>query len=437
MRAAPVLAVDLNHGHLDAWTVTPDGNPAGPPVTIPLVLAGLPASQRDGRLRAAISELTRIARQHSCRAVVIEDLDFAGAREQGRERHGSRPSRGRRGRSFRQIVAGLPTRKFRDRLTQMAANAGVAVIAADPAYTSRWGREHWLAPLQDRASPVAPVAVHHAAAVVIGRRALGHRARRRAGVTGNGQRTARRRAAPRAPAARRTDRNGRPRKAQRQPPPWQKTATAKRTRPPDQAAQDRSGPLASQDHVLLAHQERLMDNQDRRSIGRFRQCRRSGVIMTEQAPRIDYANIPAPAEGILVTMFITVRKVARSRDFYSRVLGGTVVLDENPCIVKLSNSWIIMNPGGPPTPDKPGISVIDYEPGNTTSIFLNLRVADIQACYEEWRAKGAEFVTPPIDRGAEIRCYLRDPDGYLIEVGQSTGLLNGQLAAKRPEDLPG
>ena len=93
--------------------------------------------------------------------------------------------------------------------------------------------------------------------------------------------------------------------------------------------------------------------------------------------------------------------------------------------------------GGPPTPDKPGITVVDYQPGDTTSIFLNLRVADIQACYRDWTAKGAEFVTPPIDRGAEIRCYVRDPDGYLIEVGQSTGLLQGQLAAKRPEDLPG
>jgi hypothetical protein len=93
--------------------------------------------------------------------------------------------------------------------------------------------------------------------------------------------------------------------------------------------------------------------------------------MAEPAPRIDYANLPTPAEGILVTLFITVRKVARSRDFYSRVLGGTVVLEENPCMVKLSNSWIIMNPGGPPTPDKPGISVVDYQPGNTTSIFLN------------------------------------------------------------------
>jgi catechol 2,3-dioxygenase-like lactoylglutathione lyase family enzyme len=152
---------------------------------------------------------------------------------------------------------------------------------------------------------------------------------------------------------------------------------------------------------------------------------------------MDLDNLPAPDEGILVTLFITVRKVARSRDFYSEVLGGTVVLEENPCIVKLANSWIIMNPGGGPTPDKPDISVVDYEPGPTTSIFLNLRVADINACYQQWSERGATFLTPPIDRGAEIRCYMRDPDGYLIEVGQATGLLSGHLAAKRPEDLPG
>ena len=159
--------------------------------------------------------------------------------------------------------------------------------------------------------------------------------------------------------------------------------------------------------------------------------------MSEQTPAIDFENLPTPSEGFLVTHFITVRSVARSRAFYSDVLGGQVVLEENPCMVKLSNSWLIMNPGGGPTPDKPDISLVNYEPASTVSSFLNLRVADIQACYEQWRAKGAEFVTPPIDRGAEIRCYMRDPDGYLIEVGQATGLLEGRLAKKRPEDLPG
>jgi catechol 2,3-dioxygenase-like lactoylglutathione lyase family enzyme len=159
--------------------------------------------------------------------------------------------------------------------------------------------------------------------------------------------------------------------------------------------------------------------------------------MADQAPFIDFANLPTPSAGFLVTQFITVRSVARSRAFYADVLGGQVVLEENPCIVRLSNSWLIMNPGGGPTPDKPDISVVDYDAGNRVSSFMNLRVADIQACYEEWSAKGAEFLTPPIDRGAEIRCYMRDPDGYLIEVGQSTGLLQGTLAEKRPEDLPG
>ena len=159
--------------------------------------------------------------------------------------------------------------------------------------------------------------------------------------------------------------------------------------------------------------------------------------MSEQTPYIDFENLPSPTEGLLVTHFITVRSVARSRAFYSDVLGGRVVLEENPCIVKLSNSWVIMNSGGGPTPDKPDISVVNYEPGKSASTFLNLRVADIQQCYDQWSARGAEFVTPPIDRGAEIRCYMRDPDGYMIEVGQSTGLLEGHLAKKRPEDLPG
>jgi predicted enzyme related to lactoylglutathione lyase len=154
-------------------------------------------------------------------------------------------------------------------------------------------------------------------------------------------------------------------------------------------------------------------------------------------PAIDFENLPAPSEGFLVTHFIAVRSVARSRTFYSEVLGGQVVLEENPCIIKLSNSWLIMNPGGGPTPDKPNISVVDHEPGNTVSSFLNLRVSDIQASYEQWSSKGAEFITQPIDRGAEIRCHMRHPDGYMIEVGQSTGLLVGRLAKKRPNDLPG
>jgi catechol 2,3-dioxygenase-like lactoylglutathione lyase family enzyme len=159
--------------------------------------------------------------------------------------------------------------------------------------------------------------------------------------------------------------------------------------------------------------------------------------MSAEQPEIDFANLPAPEEGVLVTHFLTVRNVARSRAFYADVLGGQVVIEENPCMVKLANSWLIMNPGGGPTPDKPGISLVTNEATDEVSSFLNLRVADIEACHREWSAKGAEFVTEPIDRGAEVRCYMRDPDGYLIEVGQATGLLAGRQAEIRPEDPVG
>ena len=239
LRAHPVLAVDLNHGHLAAWVVTPGGNPAGPPVTVPLPLDGLPASQRDGRIRAAITALMGIASEHGAQAIAVENLDFADARQQGREHAGNRPARGKRGRRFRALAAGIPTARFRDRLVQMAFNAGLHVIAVDPAYTSRWGAEHWLAPLQDQDQVATR---HHAAAVVIGRRAHGHGARRRAGVTGGGQRTARRGAAARALRARAAARDGRPPEAWRQPPRWWKTAKADGIGPPDQAAHDRSGP---------------------------------------------------------------------------------------------------------------------------------------------------------------------------------------------------
>lgn len=105
-----------------------------------------------------------------------------------------------------------------------------------------------------------------------------------------------------------------------------------------------------------------------------------------------------------------------------------MVLEENPCTIKLANGWIIMNPGGGPTPDKPDVTLRPPTDPGTVSSFLNLRVADIAACHREWSAKGAEFLTPPIDRKAELRCYLRDPDGYLIEVGQATGMLHGAYA---------
>jgi catechol 2,3-dioxygenase-like lactoylglutathione lyase family enzyme len=138
------------------------------------------------------------------------------------------------------------------------------------------------------------------------------------------------------------------------------------------------------------------------------------------------AEFPAPKEGILLTQFVVSNDVDRSRRFYTDVLGGETVREGEPSMVALANSWIIINVGGGPTDDKPAVTLETPPDLNRTSSFLNIRVADIQAVYDEWSGRGAEFLTPPIDHGREIRCYLRDPDGHLIEVGQATGILVGQ-----------
>ena len=130
------------------------------------------------------------------------------------------------------------------------------------------------------------------------------------------------------------------------------------------------------------------------------------------------AQRPEPKDGIALTHFIVSRDVERSRRFYTEVLGGEAVLEGEPSIVALANGWVTINVGGGPTDDKPTVTLVPPSDPDHASSFLNIRVADIGAVYEVWSASGAEFLTPPINRGSEIRCYMRDPDGHLIEVGQ-------------------
>jgi len=128
-----------------------------------------------------------------------------------------------------------------------------------------------------------------------------------------------------------------------------------------------------------------------------------------------------PKEGFILSHFFTVADIKRSADFYLRVLGGKVIRSGEPTIIQVANSWIILNLGGGPTDDKP--TVILHPPQNEKefSSFMNIRVADIWASYQDWRSKGAEFLTEPKAHALEIRCYMRDPDGYIIEIGQTTG----------------
>ena len=142
--------------------------------------------------------------------------------------------------------------------------------------------------------------------------------------------------------------------------------------------------------------------------------------------QLDAKGFPAPSEGFIMTYLLIVAGQDRSRDFYSRVLGGKVIRERDPAVVRLGNSWVVINSAGGPTDDKPDVVAAPPQSAHVLTSGLNIRVADVWATYREWLARGAEFLTEPKDHGQEIRCYIKDPDGHLIEVGQSTGILDQQ-----------
>src|ERR1700722_11121123 len=134
-----------------------------------------------------------------------------------------------------------------------------------------------------------------------------------------------------------------------------------------------------------------------------------------------------PRARIRNALFLNVPHMGPSPRYYEKVFrAGILSLGDGnaPGYLQLANIWMILNVGGGPTSDKPTVTLSFPDPNHINS-FMNFRVADIQACHELWKSRGAEFITEPIPKYGEIRCYIRDPDGYIIEVGQSTGLTYG------------
>lgn len=135
-------------------------------------------------------------------------------------------------------------------------------------------------------------------------------------------------------------------------------------------------------------------------------------------------DFPAPDEGFVLTYTVIVSDVKASCEWYRKMLDGKMVMETDakgvPCIIKVANSWVILNiGGGEPTDDKPDTTVAVKQDNDILSGFLNIRVADIHKFYELRKALGAEFITEPKEHASEIRCYMVDPDGYLIEIGES------------------
>jgi putative intracellular protease/amidase/catechol 2,3-dioxygenase-like lactoylglutathione lyase family enzyme len=159
------------------------------------------------------------------------------------------------------------------------------------------------------------------------------------------------------------------------------------------------------------------------------------MTVSESEPSISSVQIEQksyempPRDGISVAHFLTVADIDRSLRFYETVFGGRALSRGDskgaPGYIQIANTWLLVNVGGGPTPDKPSVTLSVLADPNKIDSFMNIRVADIQACYKLWKSRGAEFITEPIPKYGETRCYIRDPDGYIIEVGQSTALKYG------------
>ena len=144
-----------------------------------------------------------------------------------------------------------------------------------------------------------------------------------------------------------------------------------------------------------------------------------GVPTLDQAVTMSQPNQSDELQFV-VTNTLIVADIQRSVAFYRDVLGATVLREGQPTFLRLGNIWLTINGGGGPTDDKPEVVASPPPDPNVLSIFLNLRVADIRRYYDLWSSRGANFITEPKVHATELRCYMRDPDGYLIEVGQTT-----------------
>ena len=130
---------------------------------------------------------------------------------------------------------------------------------------------------------------------------------------------------------------------------------------------------------------------------------------------------PHPLSGTAVTRLMVVRDVAVSRRWYEEVLGAELYREYggSSAVMQLNGTWLLLVTGGEPTDDKPTVSMAAPANPDVVSAETIFRVEDCVATYEALKARGAEFLTPPVDRGFEIRAFFRDPDGHLFEISQA------------------
>jgi len=128
-----------------------------------------------------------------------------------------------------------------------------------------------------------------------------------------------------------------------------------------------------------------------------------------------------PTKDMALTHILVVADMAKARAFYRDVLGAEVYREYGgtSCVLQFLGAWLLLVTGGGPTPDKPDVTFTVPDDPRRVSHAMTIRVSDCAAAYETLRSRGAAFLTPPLDRGGEVRCFFRDPDGHLLEISEA------------------
>lgn len=127
-----------------------------------------------------------------------------------------------------------------------------------------------------------------------------------------------------------------------------------------------------------------------------------------------------PFEDSALTTILVVSDMTKSKTFYIDVLGAKIFREYggDSLVLEFMGNWLLLVTSGGPTEDKPDTHFVVPVEKNKVSHAFTIRVKDCIKSYGILKEKGAEFITPPFKRGAETRCFFRDPDDHLFEISE-------------------
>lgn len=128
-----------------------------------------------------------------------------------------------------------------------------------------------------------------------------------------------------------------------------------------------------------------------------------------------------PTDDVILSHILVVADIERSVAWYRDVLGAELFREYGgtTAVFQVNGAWLVIVTGGGPTKDKPGVTMVPMDDPDTVSHSMTFRVQDCRAAHADLAARGAVFLTEPVESDWEVRALFRDPDGHLFEISEA------------------